>query len=126
MSDDQKTEQTPTKVSDDEFDIADVNTALFDALHLLARIDGDLATVAGKAGLVPTDEVPDLLALAAEMQQKAADVLARVRHIAIIHAEGAGGTITSPTTGVTWQVTKPQGRFSKGGIVRMMDVEVDR
>ena len=110
----------------DEFDIADVNTALFDALYLLARIDGDLATVAGKAGLVPTDEVPDLLALAEEVQQKAVDVYARIRRIAITHAQGAGGTLTSPTTGVTWQVTKPQGSYSKGGIVRLPDVKVDR
>lgn len=125
MSDDQKTEQSSTEVSD-EFDIADVNTGLFDALYLLARIDGDLATVAGRAGLVPTDEVPDLLALAEEVQQKAVDVYARIRRIAITHAQGAGGTLTSPTTGVTWQVTKPQGSYSKGGIVRLPDVEVDR
>lgn len=125
MSDDQKTQQSSTEVSD-EFDIADVNTALFDALHLLARIDGDLATVAGRAGLVPTDEVPDLLALAEEVQQKAVDVYARIRRIAITHAQGAGGTLTSPTTGVTWQVTKPQGSYSKGGIVRLPDAEVDR
>ena len=110
----------------DEIDVNAVAELLVEARQLLARISDDLAPAAGKAGLVPTDAVADLLALAEEVQQKAVDVYARIRRIAITHAQGAGGTLTSPTTGVTWQVTKPQGSYSKGGIVRLPDAEVDR
>ncbi len=110
----------------DEIDVNAVAELLVDARQLLARISDDLAPAAGKPGMVPTDAVADLLALADETQQTAADIYQRLRHVAQITAEGAGGTLTSPTTGVTWQVTKPQGSYSKGGIVRLPDVEVDR
>ena len=110
----------------DEIDVNAVAELLVDARQLLARISDDLAPAAGKPGMVPTDAVADLLALAEETQQTAADLYQRLRHVAQITAEGAGGTLTSPTTGVTWQVTKPQGSYSKGGIVRLPDVKVDR
>ncbi len=101
----------------DEINADAIAELLVEARQLLARISDDLAPAAGKAGLVPTDAVADLLDLADRVQQLAADIYQRLRHVA---------QITSPTTGVTWQVTKPQGSYSKGGIVRLPDVEVDR
>jgi hypothetical protein len=107
------------------FDPADVATGLFDALHLLSRIAEDLAAVAGKAGLVPTEEVASLFSLADEVQVQAVDIYHRLRRIAVIKAQGNGGTLVSPTGDVGWRATKPQGRFSPGGIVRMTAAELE-
>ena len=92
--------------------------------HRLKRISYDLAPAAGKAGMVPTDAVADLLALADETQRLAADIYERLRHVAQIKAEGAGGTLVSPSGLVGWRAVRPQGRFSVGGVVRMTDAEL--
>jgi hypothetical protein len=106
------------------FDPADVATGLFDALHLLSRLADDLAAVAGKAGLVPTDEAASLFSLADEVQVQAVVIHQRLRRIALIKAQGNGGVLLSPTGDVGWRATKPQGRFSVGGIVRMTEAEL--
>ena len=109
----------------DEIDVDFVNANLRQAGHLLARISDDLAPAAGKAGIVPTDAVADLLDLADQAQQTAADIYQRLRHVAQIKAEGAGGTLVSPTGLVGWRAVRPQGRWSTGGVVRMTDAELE-
>jgi hypothetical protein len=106
-------------------DVDDIARSLDDARYLLRRITQDLAPTAGKAGLVPTDAVADLLDLADEAQQTAADIYQRLRHVAQIKAEGNGGTLISPTGLVGWRAVRPQGRYSRGGVVRMTDAELE-
>ena len=102
---------------------------ILDALHyarvLLARISDDVAPTAGKPGHVPTDAVADLLDLADQMQQTAADIWHRLRHVALIKAQGEGGTIVSPSGVVGWKVTRPQGHYGRSGVVRMTDAELE-
>lgn len=106
-------------------DVDDIARSLDDARHLLARISDDLAPAAGKAGIVPTDAVADLLDLADQVQQTAADIYQRLRHVAQIKAEGNGGTLVSPSGLVGWRAVRPQGRYSRGGVVRMTDAELE-
>ena len=108
----------------DEIDVNAVAELLVEARHLLVRIADDLAPTAGKAGLVPTEAVADLLDLADEAQRLAADIYQRLRHVAQIKAEGNGGTLVSPTGLVGWRAVRPQGRYSRGGVVRMTDAEL--
>ena len=109
----------------DEIDVNAVAELLVDARQLLARISDDLAPVVGKPGRVPTDAVADLLDVADRVQQTAADIYQRLRHVAQIKAEGAGGTLVSPTGLVGWRAVRPQGRYSRGGVVRMTDAELE-
>ena len=109
----------------DEIDVDFVNANLRQAGHLLARISDDLTPAAGKAGLVPTDAVADLLDLADQVQQTAADIYARIRHVAQMKAQGAGGTLVSPSGLVGWRAVRPQGRYSRGGVVRMTEAELE-
>lgn len=109
----------------DEIDAAAVAELLVEARQLLACISDDLAPTAGKAGRVPTDAVADLLDLADRVQQTAADIYQRLRHVARIKAEGNGGTLISPSGLVGWRVVRPQGRYSRGGVVRMTDAELE-
>jgi hypothetical protein len=112
-------------MSDEKIDAEEILDALQEAEGLLASIWYDLAPAAGKAGLVPTDAVADLLDLADQVQQTAADIYARIRHVAQIKAEGNGGTLVSPTGLVGWRAVRPQGRYSRGGVVRMTDAELE-
>ena len=109
----------------DEIDVNAVAELLVEARQLLARISDDLAPAAGKAGLVPTDAVADLLDLADQVQQTAGVIYQRLRHVAQIKAEGNGGTLVSPTGLVGWRAVRPQGRWSTGGVVRMTDAELE-
>ena len=109
----------------DEIDVNAVAELLVEARQLLARISDDLAPAAGKAGMVPTDAVADLLALADETQRLAADIYERLRHVAQIKAEGNGGTLVSPTGLVGWRAVRPQGQYGRGGVVRMTDAELE-
>ena len=109
----------------DEIDADAVAELLVEARQLLARISDDLAPAAGKAGLVPTDAVADLLDLADQVQQTAGVIYQRLRHVAQIKAEGAGGTLVSPTGLVGWRAVRPQGRYGRGGVVRMTDAELE-
>ena len=110
----------------DEIDVNAIAELLVEARQLLARISDDLAPAAGKAGLVPTDAVADLLDLADRVQQLAAGVIFQgLRHVAQIKAEGAGGTLVSPSGLVGWRAVRPQGRYSRGGVVRMTDAELE-
>ena len=108
----------------DEIDVNAVAELLVEARQLLARISDDLALAAGKPGRVPTDAVADLLDLADRVQQTAADIYQRLRHVALVKAEGNGGTLVSPTGLVGWRAVRPQGRYSRGGVVRMTDAEL--
>lgn len=109
----------------DMIDAEEILDALQEARGLLRRISDDLAPAAGKPGHVPTEAVADLFDLADQVQQTAADIWHRLRHVAQIKAEGAGGTLVSPSGVVGWRVTRPQGRFSVGGVVRMTDAELE-
>jgi hypothetical protein len=109
----------------DEIDVDFVNANLRQAGHLLARISDDLTPAAGKAGMVPADAVADLLDLADQVQQTAGVIYQRLRHVAQMKAEGAGGTLVSPSGLVGWRVVRPQGRYSRGGVVRMTDAELE-
>ena len=109
----------------DEIDVNAIAELLVEARHLLVRIADDLAPAAGKPGRVPTDAVADLLDLADQAQQLAADSYQRLRHVAQIKAEGAGGTLVSPSGLVGWRAVRPQGRYSRGGVVRMTDAELE-
>ncbi len=109
----------------DDLNVEEILDALQEARGLLRRISDDLAPTAGKAGLVPTDAVADLLDLADRVQQLAADTYQRLRHVAQIKAEGSGGTLVSPTGLVGWRAVRPQGRYSRGGVVRMTDAELE-
>ena len=108
-----------------EIDVNAVAELLVEARQLLARISDDLAPAAGKPGRVPTDAVADLLDLADQVQQTAGVIYQRLRHVAQIKAEGAGGTLVSPTGLVGWRAVRPQGRYSRGGVVRMTDAELE-
>ena len=109
----------------DEIDVNAIAELLVEARQLLARISDDLAPATGKPGRVPTDAVADLLDLADQAQQTAADIYQRLRHVAQIKAEGNGGTLVSPTGLVGWRAVRPQGRWSTGGVVRMTDAELE-
>ena len=109
----------------DVIDAEEILDALQDAQGLLRRISDDLAPTAGKAGMVPTEAVADLLDLADQVQQTAGVIYQRLRHVAQIKAEGAGGTLVSPSGVVGWRAVRPQGRFSVGGVVRMTDAELE-
>jgi hypothetical protein len=109
----------------DEIDVNAIAELLVEARQLLARISDDLAPAAGKAGIVPTDAVADLLDLAARVDRTATAVHQRLRHVAQMKAEGAGGTLVSPSGLVGWRVVRPQGRYSRGGVVRMTDAELE-
>ena len=109
----------------DEIDVNAVAELLVEARQLLARISDDLAPAAGKPGRVPTEAVADLLDLADEAQRLAADIYQRLRRVAQIKAEGNGGTLISPSGLVGWRAVRPQGRYSRGGVVRMTDAELE-
>ncbi len=109
----------------DDLNVEEILDALQEARGLLRRISDDLAPVVGKPGRVPTDAVADLLDVADRVQQTAADIYQRLRHVAQIKAEGAGGTLVSPTGLVGWRAVRPQGRYSRGGVVRMTDAELE-
>ena len=85
-----------------DIDANAVAELLVEARQLLARISDDLAPIASKPGRCPTDAVADLLDLADRVQETAADIYQRVRHVAQIKAQGAGGTIVSPSGIVGW------------------------
>jgi hypothetical protein len=108
----------------DDLNVEEILDALQDAQGLLRRISDDLAPTAGKAGLVPTDAVADLLDQADQAMQTVGVIYQRLRHVAQIKAEGAGGTLVSPSGVVGWRAVRPQGRFSVGGVVRMTDAEL--
>ncbi len=109
----------------DEIDVNAIAELLVEARQLLARISDDLAPNAVQAGRVPTDAVADLLDLADRVQQTAADIYQRLRHVALIKAEGNGGTLVSPSGLVGWRVVRPQGQYGRGGVVRMTDAELE-
>ena len=109
----------------DEINVNAIAELLVEAGQLLRRISDDLAPTAGKAGLVPTDAVADLLDLADQVQQTVGVIYQRLRHVVQIKAEGAGGTLVSPSGVVGWRAVRPQGRFSVGGVVRMTDAELE-
>jgi hypothetical protein len=109
----------------DVIDAEEIFDALQDARGLLARISDDLAPTAGKAGMVPTEAVADLLDQADQAMQTVGVIYQRLRHVAQIKAEGAGGTLVSPSGVVGWRAVRPQGRFSVGGVVRMTDAELE-
>lgn len=109
----------------DEIDVDFVNANLRQAGQLLARISYDLAPAAGKAGMVPTYAVADLLDLADRVQAEANSIHQHLRRVAQIKAEGNGGTLISPTGLVGWRAVRPQGRWSTGGVVRMTDTELE-
>lgn len=109
----------------DEIDVDAVAELLVEARQLLARISDDLAPAAGKAGLVPTEAVADLLDLADRVQQLAADTYQRLRHVALVKAQGNGGSLVSPSGLVGWKAVRPQGRYGRGGVVRMTDAELE-
>ncbi len=109
----------------DVIDAEEILDALQEARGLLRRISDDVAPYAGKPGLVPTEAVADLLDLADQVQQTAADIWHRLRHVAQIKAEGEGGTLVSPSGVVGWRAVRPQGRYSRGGVVRMTDAELE-
>jgi len=109
----------------DEINVDAIAELLVEARHLLVRISDDLAPTAGKAGLVPTDGVADLLDLAGRVERLATDVYHGLRHVALVKAEGNGGTLISPTGLVGWRAVRPQGRYSRGGVVRMTDAELE-
>jgi|688.fasta_scaffold1708616_2 hypothetical protein len=107
-------------------DVDDIARSLDDARYLLRRISDDLAPTVGKAGLVPDEAVADLLDLADQVQQLAGGfIYQHLRRVAQIKAEGAGGTLVSPSGVVGWRAVRPQGRFSVGGVVRMTDAELE-
>jgi hypothetical protein len=106
-------------------DVDDIARSLDDARYLLRRITQDLAPTAGKAGMVPTDAVADLLDLADDVQQTTAVIYQRLRHVAQIKAEGNGGTLVSPSGVVGWKVNRPQGHYGRSGVVRMTDAELE-
>jgi hypothetical protein len=109
----------------DDLNVEEILDALQDVGGQLARISDDLAPAAGKAGMVPTEAVADLLDLADQVQQTAGVIYQRLRHVAQMKAEGAGGTLVSPSGLVGWRVVRPQGRYSRGGVVRMTDAELE-
>jgi hypothetical protein len=109
----------------DEIDVNVVAELLVKARLLLARISDDLAPAAGKAGLVPTDAVADLLELADQVDRTAADIHLRLRHVGVVKAQGEGGTLVSPSGVVGWKVTRPQGQYGRSGVVRMTDAELE-
>lgn len=106
-------------------DADDIARSLDDARYLLRRISDDVAPAASKPGHVPTDAVADLLDLAEQVQQTAADIWHRLRHVALITAQGEGGTLVSPSGVVGWRVTRPQGHYGRSGVVRMTDAELE-
>jgi hypothetical protein len=106
-------------------DAEEILDALQEARGLLRRISDDLAPTAGKAGMVLTEAVADLLDQADQAMQTAGVIYQRLRHVAQIKAEGAGGTLVSPSGLVGWRAVRPQGRFSVGGVVRMTDAELE-
>ncbi len=108
-----------------KIDVEEILDALQEAKGLLAGISDDVAPAANKAGLVPTDAVADLLDLADQVQQTAGVIYQRLRHVALIKAEGNGGTLVSPSSLVGWRAVRPQGRYSRGGVVRMTDAELE-
>ncbi len=109
----------------DEIDVNAVAQLLVEARQLLYRISCDLGPSLGKAGIVPTDAVADLLDLADRVHAEANSIHQHLRHVAQIKAEGAGGTLVSPSGVVGWRAVRPQGRFSVGGVVRMTDAELE-
>jgi len=109
----------------DVIDAEEILDALQEARGLLARICDDLAPAAGKPGLVPTETVADLFDLAEQVQQTAVDIWHRLRHVALITAQGEGGTLVSPSGVVGWRVTRPQGHYGQSGVVRMTDAELE-
>jgi hypothetical protein len=109
----------------DVIDAEEILDALQEARRLLARISDDVAPAASKPGHVPTDAVADLLDLADQVQQTAADIWHRLRHVALIAAQGEGGTLVSPSGVVGWKVTRPQGQYGRSGVVRMTDAELE-
>lgn len=109
----------------DEIDVNAVAELLVEARQLLARISDDLAPTVGKPGIVPTDAVADLLDLADRVQQLAADMYQRLRHVALVKAQGNSGTLVSPSGLVGWKAVRPQGQYGRGGVVRMTDAELE-
>lgn len=109
----------------DEIDVNAIAELLVEARQLLYRIWDDLADAAGKAGLVSTDAVADLLDLADRVHAEANSIHQHLRRVAQIKAEGNGGTLISPTGLVGWKAVRPQGRYSRGGVVRMTDAELE-
>ena len=112
----------------DEIDVEEILDALHDLRGQLGRISDDLAPIASKPGRCPTDAVADLLDLADRVQETAADIYQRLRHVAQIKAQGAGGTIVSPSGIVGWTYISHGNALAggrRGHLRRLTDAEIE-